>query len=64
MARINIEVDEKLLNVVMRRYGMHTEGETIDLALRCLAGRALTYEEILSMRGANLIDVTPVDTGP
>ena len=64
MARTNIEIDDQLLEVVMRRYGVHTKTEAVDLALRHLAGRPLTTDEALGMRGANLIDSVPADTGP
>lgn len=64
MARTNIEIDDELLEVVMRRYGVHTKTEAVDLALRHLAGRPLTVDEAMGMRGANLIDSIPEDTGP
>lgn len=64
MTRINIEVDERLLGIVMRRHGLHTRTEAIDLALRHMAGQPMTIEEALCMRGAGLVDRTPVDTGP
>lgn len=64
MARTNIEIDDELLEVVMRRYGVHTKTEAVDLALRHLAGRPLTIDEAMGFRGANLIDSIPEDTGP
>lgn len=64
MARTNIEIDDELLEVVMRRYGVHTKTEAVDLALRHLAGRPLTIDEAMGMRGARLIDSIPEDTAP
>ena len=62
MSRTNIEIDDAVLDVVMRRYGVHTKTEAVDLALRHLAGRPLTLEEALEMRGAGLIDAVPADS--
>ena len=67
MARTNIDIDDDQLALVMRRYGVHTKTEAVDLALRHLAGQPMTIAEALDMRGAYAIvgippDV-PVDTG-
>ena len=62
MARTNIDIDEALLAVVMRRYGVHTKREAVDLALRRLAGEPMTIAEALEMRGAGAIDDLPTDT--
>lgn len=62
MSRTNIDIDDALLDVVMRRYAIHTKTEAVDLALRHLAGRPMTIEEILDMRGAGLIDRLPSDS--
>lgn len=64
MARTNIDIDDQLLSVVMRRYGLHTKTEAVDLALRRLAGVPMTIDEALDMRGANLIADVPPDTAP
>lgn len=64
MTRTNIDIDDEKLAQVMRRYGVHTKTEAVDLALRHLAGRPLTIDEALAMRGANAIDALPADTGP
>lgn len=61
MGRTNVVVDDELLDVVMRRYGLRTKTEAIDLALRHLAGRPLTTAEALGMRGAGLIARVPDD---
>lgn len=64
MSRTNIEIDDDLLDIVMRRYGIHTKTEAVDMALRRLAGRPLSIDEALAMRGASLIDEIPEDIGP
>jgi Arc/MetJ family transcription regulator len=35
----------------MRRYGLHSRREAVDLALRRLVGQPLTVEEALGMEG-------------
>ena len=64
MARTNIEIDDETLDVVMRRYGLHTKTEAVDLALRRLAGEPMTIAQALAMRGARAIGDVPADTGP
>ncbi len=64
MARTNIDIDEDMLRVVMRRYGLRTKTEAVDLALRRLAGQPLTIDEALAMQGAGAIDEIPVDRFP
>lgn len=64
MARTNIELDDELLEVIMRRYGVHTKTGAVDLALRHLAGKPFTIAEALEMRGARAITEVPRDTGP
>ena len=64
MARTNIDIDEEVLGVVMRRYGLRTKTEAVDLALRRLAGQPLTIDEALAMHGAHAIDEIPVDRFP
>ncbi|WP_419845098.1 type II toxin-antitoxin system VapB family antitoxin [Candidatus Poriferisocius sp.] len=61
--RTNIELDDRLLEVVMRRYGVRTKTEAVHLALSRLAGLPLTTEEMLAMQGAQLIGEIPPDTG-
>lgn len=64
MARTNIEIDDELLARVMRRLGVHTKREAVDLALRHVAGQPMTIDEALEMRGAHAIGSPPPDTGP
>lgn len=51
MGRTNIELDDELVAVVMRRHGLRTKREAVDLALRRLAGPPLTPEFLSSLRG-------------
>lgn len=64
MARTNIDIDDEVLAVVMRRYRLATKAEAVALALRRLAGRPMTREEALGMRGARALDEVPADAGP
>ncbi len=64
MARTNIDIDDQVLDIVMRRYGVRTKTEAVALALRHLAGRPLTIEEALSLQGARLVDEIPADPSP
>lgn len=64
MGRTNIDIDDGLLETVMRRYGLHTKTEAVDVALRRLAGEPMTMDEILSMHGVGAIGEIPADTGP
>jgi Arc/MetJ family transcription regulator len=52
MGRTNVEIDEKLIGRVMRRYGVPTKRAAIDLALRRLDLEPMTREEALAMRGS------------
>lgn len=52
MSRTNVEVDDELIALVMRRYKVTTKREAIDLALRELVGHALTTEEALHLEGS------------
>ncbi|HEX6232916.1 MAG TPA: type II toxin-antitoxin system VapB family antitoxin [Jiangellaceae bacterium] len=51
MARTNIELDDELVAEVMRRYGIATKREAVDLALRRLVGVPLTKDFLLGLRG-------------
>ncbi len=51
MGRTNIEIDEKLVRRVMRRYGLATKRAAVDFALRRLDIEPMTREEALAMRG-------------
>ena len=64
MSRTNILINDELLDIVMRRYGLHTKTEAVDVALRNLAGRPMTTSEALSMRGAKLVSEVVDDQAP
>jgi Arc/MetJ family transcription regulator len=51
MSRTNIELDDALIAEVMRRYGVPTKREAVDLALRRLVGLPLTQEFLRNLRG-------------
>ena len=51
MGRTNIDLDDALVAEVMRRYGVTTKKEAIDLALRRLVGVPLNREFLLSLEG-------------
>lgn len=51
MGRTNIEIDEELIERVMRRYGLRTKRAAVDLALRRLDVEPMTKEEALAMQG-------------
>lgn len=51
MARTNIDIDEELVREVMRRYGLSTKKEAVDLALRRLVGVPLTKDFLLGLKG-------------
>lgn len=52
MSRTNIDIDDTLVSTVMRRYGLHTKKEAVDLALRRLAGPMPTREDLLALEGS------------
>ena len=62
--RTNIEIDDDNVRVIMRRYGVRTKTEAVDLALRHLAGQPMTRDEALAMRGQHAIAELPEDTLP
>ncbi len=62
--RTNIEIEDTYVRAIMDRYAVHTKTEAVDLALRHLAGRPMTRDEALAMRGARAIDAVPVDAPP
>jgi Arc/MetJ family transcription regulator len=63
-SRTNIELEDDHVAAIMDRYGVRTKTEAVALALRHLAGRPMTREEALAMRGAHAIGEPPRDTPP
>lgn len=51
MTRTNIDIDDALVAEVMRRFGVATKREAVDLALRRSVGVPLTREFLLGLRG-------------
>lgn len=52
MARTNIDIDETACAAVMRRYGLRTKREAVNLALRLCAVEPLTTSEALALEGS------------
>jgi Arc/MetJ family transcription regulator len=55
MARTNIDLDDDLVAAVMRRFGLHTKREAVDLALRRLVGVPLTPDFALDLEGVGWV---------
>lgn len=51
MSRTNIDIDDELVEAVMRRYGLRTKKDAVNLALRRLAGPPVTREDLLALEG-------------
>ena len=51
MSRTNIELDDDLVAEVMRRYGVSTKKDAVDLALRRLVGVPLSRDFLLGLEG-------------
>jgi Arc/MetJ family transcription regulator len=51
MTRTVIDVDDELVAEAMRRLGVRTKREAVDLALRRVAGPPLTKPDIDAVRG-------------
>ena len=45
MSRTNIELDDTLIEMAMRRYGLKTKREVVQLALERLVGGVMTKEQ-------------------
>ncbi len=52
MSRTNIDIDDDLIERVMRRYRLPSKRAAVDLALRRLAGEPMSRDEALAMEGA------------
>ena len=52
IARTNIDIDDRLIAVVMHRYSLRTKREAVDLALRRLVGEPPATEEVLDLEGS------------
>jgi len=52
MSRTNLDIDDNACAEVMRRYGLPTKREAVNLALRTLASEPLALEEARNLRGS------------
>jgi len=52
MSRTNIDIDEKAVLAVMRRYDLPTRREAVNFALRALAAEPLSVTAARRMRGS------------
>jgi Arc/MetJ family transcription regulator len=63
--RTNIEIEDSYVQTIMRRHGLKTKTEVVDLALRKLAGEPpMTRDEALAMEGSHSIGEVPPDVPP
>jgi Arc/MetJ family transcription regulator len=51
VSRTNIDIDEELVQRVMRRFGLTSKRAAVDFALRRLLGEPMSRAEILAMQG-------------
>ena len=51
MTRVNVDLDDWACDEVMRRYGLTTRSEAVNLALRTLAAEPLSVVEARRLRG-------------
>ena len=52
MTRTNIDIDDRLITDVMKRYHLPSKRSAVDYALRQLAIAPMSREEVLAMRGS------------
>jgi Arc/MetJ family transcription regulator len=62
--RTNIEIDDQLVEEAMRRYGLKSKREAVQLALNHLVGHPMTKSEILATRGARIFGEVPNEGYP
>jgi Arc/MetJ family transcription regulator len=51
MSRTNVEIDDELIEAVMRQRGFRTKREAVDAGLRSLYVKPLNDEEFRALRG-------------
>jgi Arc/MetJ family transcription regulator len=61
MSRTNVEIDDELIERVMRIYRLKTKRAAVDFALRRAAVDPLTREEKLALRGSGWGDGLSLD---
>lgn len=47
-----MDIDDAACGAIMRRYGLRTKREAVNLALRLLAAEPLTVDEARALRGS------------
>lgn len=52
MTRTNVDLDDELVQRVMRLYNVRTKREAVDLALRRLVEEPMSTDEALAMEGS------------
>ncbi len=52
MSRVKIDIDDNACARIMRRFQLKSRQEAVNLALRKLAGEAVTVEEARQLRGS------------
>ena len=62
--RTNIEIENTYVDVIMRRFGLRTKTDAVDLALRHLAGNPMSVDEALALEGGHAIDALVDDAAP
>jgi Arc/MetJ family transcription regulator len=55
MGRTNIDIDDELIERVMRRYRLPSKRAAVELALRRLAGEPMSRDEALAMEGTGWV---------
>ncbi|MDQ3477330.1 MAG: type II toxin-antitoxin system VapB family antitoxin [Actinomycetota bacterium] len=63
-SRANIEIEVDYVQTIMTRYGLRTETDAVELALRHLAGQPMSRAKALEMHGETAIDEPPADHAP
>ncbi len=51
MTRTNIDIDDDLIETVMKQNGLTTKREAVDFALRKTVRKPMTYQDVLKFRG-------------
>ncbi len=55
MARTNVDIDSEACATVMRRYGLNSKRQAVNLALRLLAAEPLRPDEARRLRGSGWV---------
>jgi Arc/MetJ family transcription regulator len=57
--RTNIEIDDRAVEAVMRKYDLKTKRDAVNMALRHVAGHPMTKDEILATVGTGVFGDVP-----